>query len=166
MWYVIQTKACHELEMVNKVQEILKPGEEVFTIQTEREERIKGEWTTKRYVTFQKYLFVDTDEPDDLRMRLRDVKGLTKMLCVDDTVTPIYPEEEEFLKKIGGEDHVIGKSLIYTEGDKVTVTDGPLANLEGTIKWTNKRQRLIGITVKMFGEETIVKLSADYIKKD
>ncbi len=80
MWYVIQTKALKEREMVLKCQDILKDGEEVFTMETEKQKRIKGEWQTVREVTFQKYIFVETDDPDDLRIRLRDVKGMTKML--------------------------------------------------------------------------------------
>ena len=165
MWYVIQTKALHEYEMVDKCKKITKPGEDVFTIEAERQVRVKGEWTTKRFPAFQKYFFVETDDPDDFRIRLYDVKGITKMLCVGDVPVPIYPEEEEFLRKLGGENHMIGKSLVYKEGDKITVTEGPLSDTEGIVKWTDKRQHLIGIAVKMFGDERIIKLSADYIDK-
>ena len=166
MWYVIQTKALHEEEIVLKCQEIVKPDEEIFTMLSERQQRIKGEWVTKRYVTFQKYIFADTTDPDDLRIRLHSVKGLTKMLMVGDKPTPIYPEEEEFLKQLGGEEHVIGKMYIYHEGDVITVKDGPLKDVEGVVKWMDRRQHLIGIGVKLFGQETIVKLSADYIEKE
>lgn len=166
MWYVIQTRACHEEEIVKKCQEIVNPGEEIFTMLSERQQRVKGEWVTKRYVTFQKYIFAETDNPDDLRIRLRKVKGLTKMLTVGDKATPIYPEEEEFLRQLGGEEHVVGKSDLYVEGDKVVVKSGPLANLEGYVKWTDRRQHLIGVAVRLFGDETIVKLSADYIEKE
>lgn len=166
MWYVIQTKALHEEEMVARCQEIVKPGEEIFTMLSERQQRINGEWVTKKYVTFQKYIFADTPDPDDLRIRLLKVKGLTKMLTVSDKATPIYPEEEEFLKKLGGKEHVVGKSFIYHEGDMITIKDGPMANLEGIVRWTDRRQHLIGVGVKLFGTETIVKLSADFIEKE
>ena len=166
MWYVIQTKALHELEMVLKCQDILKDGEEVFTMETEKQKRKNGEWQTVREVTFQKYIFVETDDPDDLRIRLRDVKGMTKMLCVSDTPTPIYPEEEELLRRLGGDDHVIGKSRVYNMGDRIKVIDGPLANMEGVVKWTDRRQHIIGISVRIFGDERVVKLSADYIEKE
>ena len=165
MWYVIQTQACHEEEMVLKCREVAKPDEEIFTMLSERQQRIKGEWVTKRYVTFQKYIFADTTDPDDLRIRLKGVKGLTKMLMVGDKATPIYPEEEEFLRQLGGEDHIIGMSYIYREGDIITVNDGPLKDLEGVVKWTDRRQHLIGIAVRMFGAETIVKLSAEFVEK-
>mgnify|MGYP002860081039 CR=1 FL=1 len=99
-------------------------------------------------------------------IRLHDVKGMTKMLCVSDTPTPIYPEEEELLRRLGGDDHVIGKSRVYNMGDKIKVIDGPLANMEGVVKWTDRRQHIIGINVRIFGDERMVKLSADYIEKE
>ena len=40
MWYVVQVQACHEQEIVKKCQRIVKDDEEVFTILSERMERI------------------------------------------------------------------------------------------------------------------------------
>ncbi len=166
MWYVIQVTASHELDMIDKCRKVLKDGEEVFTMMTERFERKDGEWKTYRFVTFRNYIFIDTTDPDDLKIRLHNVIGMTKMLGVGDEIIPIRPEEEEFLKKIGGPDHVIGKASIYCEGDKITITDGPFAGMEGMIKWTDKRQRLVGVKVVFMNRETEIKLGADYIKKE
>ena len=64
MWYVVQVQACHEHEIVKKCQRIVKDNEEVFTMRTERMERINGEWEAVLSVTFQKYVFVDTTDPE------------------------------------------------------------------------------------------------------
>ncbi len=165
MWYVIQVMACHESEMVTKCQKIVKEGEEVFTILTERLERKDGEWRPKRFVTFQKYIFVDTNDPDDFRIRLHDICGMTKMLGIGDDIVPIHSDEEEFLRRIGGDDHIIGKSCAYCEGDKVSVITGPLAGMEGQVEWTNKRQKLIGVRVSFMNRETVIKFGAEYIRK-
>lgn len=165
MWYVIQVKACHEHEMVNKCQSILKPGEEVFTIETERLERREGVWQPVRRITFQKYIFADIEDPDDFRLRLRKVYGMTKLLGVGDVVLPIFPEEEEHLKRLGGKDHIIGKSDVYKDGDKIKVIDGPLRGLEASVKWVDKRQKLVGVAVMMLGQGRIIKLSADFVQR-
>lgn len=166
MWYVIQVSACHEIEMAAKCQRIVKENEEVFTMLTERLERKGGEWKPYRFVTFQKYIFADTNDPDDFRIRLHSIGGLTKMLGTGDDVVPIHADEEEFLKRIGGSDHIIGKSVAYCEGDKITVTSGPLAGMEGLVKWTDKRQKLVGIAVNFLNQETVIKLGAEFIRKE
>ena len=165
MWYVIQVEACHENEMVTRCQRIVKEGEEVFTMLSERMERRDNEWKPYRYVTFQKYIFVDTAHPDDFKSRLHEITGMTKMLMTGDDITPLYPEEEKLLKRLGGDDHVIGKSCLYSEGDEITVINGPLVGLEGVVKWKDKRQRLIGVAVTLMNRETIIKLAAEYIRK-
>ncbi len=166
MWYVIQVMACHESEMVTRCRQIIKDGEEVFTMMTERQERRNGQWQPKQFVTFQKYIFVDTDDPDDFRIRLHDVIGMTKMLGIGDDIIPISPEEEGFLKRIGGEDHIIGRISAFCEGDKVSIMTGPFAGMEGCVEWTDKRQRLIGIRVGFMNRETVIKLGAEFIRKE
>ena len=87
------------------------------------------------------------------------------MLGVGDSVVPIFPEEEERLRHIGGRDHIIGKSNVIEVGDKITIKDGSLVGLEAFVKWTDKRQRLLGLSVMMLGQERIIKLSADFVHK-
>ena len=166
MWYVIQVMACHESEMVSKCQKIVKDGEEVFTMYTERMERRDGRWQPRRFVTFQKYIFVVTNAPDDFRIRLQGVSGLTKMLGAGEDVIPIRTEEEEFLRRVGGEDHIIGKSCVYSEGDKVKVVSGPLSGMKGQIEWFDKRQRVIGIKTMFLNQKTVIKLGAEFIRKE
>ncbi len=166
MWYVVQVEACHELDMVNKCRKILREGEDVFTFLTERMERRSGEWKAYQHITFQKYIFIDTDDPDDLRIRLRSVEGLTRMLGVGDAVVPIRKEEEEFLKLVGGEDHIIGGLEISNEGDKIKIASGPLSGKEGLIKWIDKRQMVVGITVDFLNQENVIKLGAEFVRKD
>ena len=163
MWYVVQVQACHEQEIVNKCQGIVKDDEEVFTILSERMERKDGEWEKVRSVTFQKYIFVETAEPDDFRNRLRKIPGMTKLLKVGDDIVPIYPEEEKLLRLLGGDDHVIGSSVVYKEGDSVTVVSGALVGLEGLVRWSDKRQKWIGIEVKLANRKTVIKIGAEFI---
>lgn len=166
MWYVIQVTACHESEMVTKCQRVVKDGEEVFTMLTERMERRGGKWQPKKYVVFQKYIFVDTADPEDFKVRLHDVIGMTKMLGIGDDIVPIHPDEEEFLRRVGGRDHIIGKSCVYCKGDKITVIKGPLAGMEGEVEWIDKRQKLIGVKTIFMNQETVIKLGAEYISKE
>lgn len=164
MWYVVQVQACHEQEIVKKCQRIVKDDEEVFTILSERMERINGEWEAVLSVTFQKYVFVDTTDPEDFWLRLHGIPGLTKLLTVGDEIVAVYPEEERVLRLLGGDDHIIGRSVVHKEGDHVTVISGALVGLEGLVRWVDKRQRWVRIAVRIGDRETLIKLSAEFVR--
>ena len=166
MCYVVQVQACHEIDAVDRCQNIIKDSEEVFTMLSERMVRKDGEWQAVRSVTFQKYIFVETMDPDDFWNRLRKVPGMAKLLKVGDEVVPIYPEEEKVLRLLGGDGHVIGRSVVYKEGDSVTVVSGALAGLEGLVRWMDRRQRWVRIAVRLAGCETLIKLGAEFIRPD
>ena len=152
------------MDAVDRCQNIIKDREEVFTMLSERMVRKDGEWQAVRSVTFQKYIFVETTSIDDFRIRLHAIPGLTRILTVGDDAVPIYPKEEKLLRLLGGEDHIIGRSVVYKEGDKVTVVSGALVGLEGLVRWTDKRQRWIGIAVSLANRETVIKLGAEFIR--
>ena len=164
MWYVVQVQACHEIDVVNRCQNIVRDSEEVFTMLSERMERKDGVWQPIRTVTFQKYIFVDTSNIDAFRSRLHSIPGMTRILTVGDDAVPIYPKEEQLLRLLGGEDHIIGRSVIYKEGDKVTVVSGTLVGLEGLVRWTDKRQKWVGIAVSLADRETVIKLGAEFVR--
>lgn len=167
MWYVIQVQARHEIAIVEKCRErgVLLPGEEMFTMLCERMVKEGGEWKKRTEVAFQKYVMVDTADADGLRIRLRRVGEMTKMLGVDDTVAPIYPEEQELLQRLGGEEHVIRYSEGYMAGEKLVVTEGPMKGMEGLVKWTDRHQRIAGIEVFLMGQKIVVKMGMGILKK-
>ena len=129
---------------------------------SERMVRKDGEWEKVQSVTFQKYIFVETAEPEDFRLRLRRIPGLTKFLTVGDDIVPIFPEEEKLLRMLGGDDHVIGSSVVYKEGDRVTVISGALVGMEGLVRWMDRRQRWVRIAVRLADRETLIKLGAEF----
>ena len=78
MWYAIQVQAKRELAVVEKCRErnLLLPGEDIFTILSERMVKERGEWKKKTEVAFQKYIIAETGDTDGFRIRLRNVGGV------------------------------------------------------------------------------------------
>lgn len=167
MWYVIQVQARRELAVVEKCRErgLLLPGEEVFTMLSERMVKERGEWKKKTEAAFQKYIIAETEDTDGFRIRLRNVGEMAKMLGVDDRIVPIYPEEQELLARLGGEEHIIRYSEGYTLNDKLVVTDGPMKGMEGRVKWVDRHQRIAGIEVMLLGRKVIVKMGVGVLKR-
>ena len=163
---MIQTRARHELEVVRKCREdVILPGESVFVMMAERMFKQHGEWKLIEDVAFQKYIFAETADTDDFRIRLRNVKDMTRMLGVGEDIAPILREEEELLKSLGGEDHVIRYSVGFVEGDRLIITEGPLAGHEGEVKWIDRHQRIAGIETELMGQKVTIRLGCEVLKK-
>lgn len=167
LWYVIQVQARHETAVVEKchARGVLLPGEDIFTILSERMVKERGEWKKRTEAAFQKYIFAETGDTDGLRIRLRKVEEMTKMLGVDDSIVPIQPEEQELLERLGGEGHVIRYSEGYMVNEKLVVTDGPMKGLEGLVKWTDRHQRIAGIEMDLLGQKVTVRMGIGILKR-
>ena len=63
--------------------------------------KIKGKWTMIANRLFPGYVFVETERIEDFFMRLKQIEGMTKVLCTGEDMTPIEPEEEEYLLRTG-----------------------------------------------------------------
>ena len=164
MWYVIQVRALHEFEVAKQCKrDVLIDGEDIFVFQTEHFVRKGKLWEIKRTPTFQKYLFVETDDVDDFRLRLRAVKQMTKFLGTGDEITPIYPEEEKWLMRLGGPDHIITVSEASYEGKDIVVNSGALEGLEGDIRWIDKRQKAVGVGVSILGHDRVINVGMEFI---
>ena len=165
MWYVVQTLKGKEEKVTAEIREyVLEDGEEAFIMGNERMFRIRGRWIIDRKNLFPGYLFVITEKPKEFDRRLRKKLRPLKLMEVDEVITPIYPEEEEFLKLLGGEEHIVRYSEGCRIGDKVVIESGALAGYKGEIRKLDRHNRQAVITVSFFGRETDVTLGLGIVK--
>ena len=132
-------------------------GERMFKTSQGMEKRLYG--------LFKSYIFVETEDIDDFWMRLRDMKMRTKVLTTGDIMTPIHPEEERFLRNLGGDDHIVRFSEGYMAGEKLVVTEGAMKGCEGRVKWIDRHRRYAVISVQLLGQIVDVKLGLEVLKK-
>ena len=167
MWYVVQTIKGKERMIAAQIKnDVIKDNEETFIIESERMYRIKGEWIKERKPLFPGYVFVATEDPTDFRIRLRSNRKLymLRILGADKKAEPIRPDEEEFLRQMGGEDHIVCYSEGFCVGDRIVVEKGPLAGKEGIIKKTDRHRRMAIIGVMLMGKETDVHIGLGLVK--
>ena len=163
---MIQTRARHELEVVQKCREdVILPGESVFVMMAERMFKQHGEWKLIEDVAFQKYIFAETEDTDDFRIRLKKVRETAKMLGVDGEIVPIGEDEEELLKSLGGEEHIIRNSQGVVEGDRLIVTKGSLKGREGDVIGIDRHHRTVTLGVKLMGHIVPTTVGCEVVKK-
>ena len=166
MWYVIQSWTGQEEETAKECREkIALPGEEVFTMRGERQYRIRGKWVTDYYQLFKGYIFAEISDPEDFRIRLRKTPRMTKIVEFGDEIIPIYPEEEEHLKQLGGEEHIARFSTGYKVGDELMITEGALKGYTGIIKHQDRHHRIVIISIPLMGHMVDVELGLGIVKK-
>ncbi len=167
MWYVIQTIKGKEYEVLaNILREVKREQDEPFILENERMYRIKGKWIADRKPLFPGYLFVDTGDPIWFDYLLRKRFRPIKLLRVDGEIASIKPEEEEYFKLLGGEEHVVRYSEGYRRKDRVEIISGAFKGFKGEIKKLDRHNRQATIELPLMGRMVEVNIGLGIVKSD
>lgn len=167
MWYVIQTftgkeEKIKEMCMRQISEEVL---EKCFIPYYEEMKKYLGEWHKEKRILFPGYVFAVTDQIDELYTELKKIQGFTKILGDQAYLLPLTEGETEFIRRFGGEAHVVGMSRGMIENDRIIIMEGPLRGLEGCIKKIDRHKRKAGIQIEMFGRLVDASVGLEIIKK-
>ncbi len=165
MWYVMQVRSGTE-ESIRQQCKMKIPGqvlEDCFIPMGEVQRKYHGEWHMMLKPLFPGYLFMITDQLDELRIRLQKVDGLTKLLGSGDEIVPLTEEEVMFLLRFGGEEQIVRISKGILEGSQVRVVSGPLLGMEGSIQKINYHKRIAILKTHMFGREQEIKIGLEVV---
>lgn len=167
MWYVMQVKSRREEEILCFIKRA-PAGEfmgQCFLPYYERKRKYRGQWRLERAILFPGYIFVETDNIQEFYFALKDIPELTKILRAEDAWLPLYSEEENFLKRMMGEERVVRLSKGYIVGDKVIIKEGPMQGQEGMIKKIDRHKRTAIIEVALFMRIVEVSIGVEIVEK-
>lgn len=168
-WYVIQVRSGLEEKIMNSCdflvsKEILL---ECFVPRYKKVKKIRGSWNEVEETLFPGYIFLVSNEPNQLFQELKKVPEVTILLGkYGQDIFPLNEDEIVFLKSFGKEDHVVDMSFGYIEGDKIMVTSGPIKGKEGLIKKIDRHKRLAYIELEFLGQITNAKVGLEIIRKN
>ena len=164
-WYVIHTysgyenkvasnlkKTIENHKMKDMIQEVIVPTETVTEIKDNKERQVERN-------VFPGYVLVKMILDDDSWYVVRNIRGCTGFVGASAKPLPLSPEE---IKKLGVERKTV--KLSYKLGESVRITEGPLANMVGVVKKIDTENKLVNVTVSMFGRETPVELQLGQIE--
>ncbi|MBR1798180.1 MAG: antiterminator LoaP [Clostridiales bacterium] len=140
--------------------------EDTFIPKRIRRRKYSGVWKDEECALFPGYVFMITSKPQELYDQLWRVEGLTKLLHVEKQILTLTDSEVEFMKRLGGKEHIAQMSIGFIVGDKVTVTDGPLKGLEGMIKKIDRHKRQCIVETDMFGQKTKMIVGIEIVSKE
>ena len=120
----------------------------------------------EKEIMFPGYIFIDSDNPQQIYEHLNSVPELTKMLGRDkNEFTPIEAGKEAMFKAMVNDNYEIPLSVGVIEGDKVIVKEGPLSGMEGLIKKIDRHKRVAVLNAQMFEQDVDIKIGLEIIEK-
>jgi transcriptional antiterminator NusG len=166
MWYVIQVYTGREMEIAKQCRErVAEADEEVFVPLAERQTKVRGERILIRTRLFPGYIFLETTRIEEFYERLKKLDAMTKILKTGEFLTPLHEEEEAYLRRLGGADHIVKYSEGYMEGEQLVIVSGALAGYEGKIRKIIRHKRLVVLEVPLLGRVVEVTVGLGVVEK-
>lgn len=167
MWYVIQVRTGTEESVKKQCEKLIGRDamERCFIPYYEEMKRYQGAWHKETGTLFPGYVFLVSDNLDQLYEELKKVIGLTKLLGSGDEVIPLADEEITFMRRFGGEDQVVPMSIGVIENDQVVIMEGPLKGREGMIRKIDRHKKKAWIEMEMFRRKQVVEIGVEIVGK-
>ena len=108
---------------------------------------------------FPGYVLVKMIMTDETWHLIRNIRGVTGFVGSANNAIPLTEEE---VLALGMEKHEV--VVLYKVGDRVKITDGPLATFIGTVDEIDAEKNKVCVVVSMFGRETPVELELDQVE--
>ena len=165
MWYVVQTLKGQEKKAADEIiRDVAGDNESVFIFENEMEYKIKGKWIKDRKPFFPGYIFVEMGEESAETFNLRLRKKKRKLLDVDGKIKPIEEVEEEYLKSLGGDEHIIRYSEGFRVDDRVVITSGAFKGYSGEIRKLDRHNRRARVYVPLLGCDIEVEIGLGIVE--
>lgn len=163
MWYVLWTNIGDEEKTRNLVNTHVDRNLYTRCIVPYRRKREihRGQSMFVDKLLFPSYIFIETDRIKDFAERMQWYPGKNVILQSGDSFCPIYREEEYFLTDMLDEKDIIESSNGYMDGEKVTVTSGPLKGYEDKIRKVIRRRSLAIMEMTLYDRKVETALGLD-----
>ena len=168
MWYVAQVRSGQEIRTLDLCRQLVSSEvmKESFIPEYEVPQKMRGEWRLVKRLLFPGYLFFVTDDVESLNKEFMRVPVSTRILGNGENVfSPLTDKERDWFLSFLDDEHVVRMSEGVIEGDKVTVTRGPLMGFEGDICKIDRHKRRACIKVSLFGRTVPASVGLEIVRK-
>lgn len=168
MWYVIQTMVGNENNIREQIGKLISRDlyKECFSIKYENIWKKSGSSNICVEALFQGYLFIETDNPEQLYMGLKGVEGFSSMLTDKDdkeiTFLKVEKDEQELLESLinGDPEHIVRVSYVHRNKQKrIDYAKGPLKNYVDKIVSVDYHHRRAFIEIPFLNGVRRIKLA-------
>ena len=162
MWYVLQTTTGQEEKLVQLIHELVTSElyEDCFVAYYERVWRRQQQSVVHVERLFPGYVFIITQNPEELFFQLKKVPAMSKLIAVDRyEFLPIKIEEETFFYDLLDREHIARLSYVETDTQgQIKKIYGPVGKYADRIRKCCFKKRYLIIDIPMGGMEKTVAL--------
>jgi transcriptional antiterminator NusG len=169
-WYAIHTYSGYEEKVAESIRQRINAvdmADKIFDVMVPKEKQIEIKNGKRKVVEkkiFQGYALVEMKLTDETWYIVRNTPGVTGFVGTSTQPTPVSEQEITKIKKrMGVEDPK--HQIDFTEGEVVSITDGPFKGFDGAISEIDTQKGKVKVMVSMFGRDTSVELDALQVKK-
>ncbi|MEO7904372.1 MAG: transcription termination/antitermination protein NusG [Candidatus Saccharimonadales bacterium] len=169
-WYAIHTYSGYEEKVADSIRQRINAvdmADKIFDVMVPKEKQIQIKNGKRKVIEakiFQGYALVEMKLTDETWYIVRNTPGVTGFVGADTTPTPVFESEIAKIKKrMGVEDPK--HQIDFSEGEVVSITDGPFKGFDGAISEIDNQKGKIKVMVSMFGRDTPVELDALQVTK-
>jgi transcriptional antiterminator RfaH len=162
-WYAVYTKPQQEHLARENLER--QSFETYLPLMRSRRQR-RGKWVNTIEPMFARYLFIRLEPGVTSVASVRSTRGVSGLVKFGNNVVPVPESLVSLLMSTSDREtgvHTTELNLLK-EGDKVVLTDGPLANLQAIFRAADGDARAI-ILLKLLGQETEVAVPMDQISR-
>lgn len=171
-WYILHIHTGQEESVKeNLLERIRRTGQEEYfgqiLVPTEQVvEMIKGKKKTSSRRFFPGYILVQMELNDLTWHTVRDTPKITGFVGNDLHPQPLSDADaEKIIHRIEEGELRPKPKVMFEEGDKVRVTDGPFANFQGEVDEVYPDKGRVKVMVSIFGRSTPVELEFVQVSK-
>lgn len=167
MLYVIQIRTGSERTVINECKTKISSDilRDIYTPVYEEKYRENKVWKLRQKILFPGYVFVETDDVNELCFQLRLVTGFTRLISVDRNPISVTEDEMILIDKLTGNNHIMEISEGIIEGSVIKVLSGPLRGLEGLLTKIDRHKCRGWIETDMFGRKQLIQVGLEITKK-
>ena len=169
-WYAIHTYSGYEEKVADSIRQRINAvdmADKIFDVMVPKEKQIQIKNGKRKVIEakiFQGYALVEMKLTDETWYIVRNTPGVTGFVGSGTEPTPVSDSEIAKIKKrMGVEDPK--HQIDFTEGEIVSITDGPFKGFDGAISEIDTAKGKIKVMVSMFGRDTPVELDALQVQK-
>ena len=168
-WHILHVRAHEEEEIAQVINQ--NQSLEAFVPKLVRIIKRNGIRTHERKRIFPNYVFIksslNTQEFFNyIQNELRPLVEYFRVLKYKDIELETLSESEKlYLSQFLDQDYELKASEGFIVGKNVVITQGPLMGLESTIVYIDRHKRIADISLKMFGEDKIIRVGLEILHK-
>lgn len=164
MWCVIHVKDGGEEHIEDFVTGLLPENIRVrcFHLIRSRRKKYEGQWQTVYEDLFPGYVFIDTDQPENVYKELKKAPKPKLLFSDDEYVATLEKRESDLMGQLADRDGRIGISKIRINADgKIFYLSGPLSGMGDKVKRVNLHKRIAEIEAEVMGRKRILYLGIE-----